>query len=83
MDEYFDHPRYRNRKLEEEDLEMLRDRVYKIVTRESAKINFDPHSTSVRQDLLKAEACVLKSDRETKNFDSEAIDFAQTQVSCL
>ena len=83
VDTYYDHPRYRNRKLEEEDQEILRERVYKTVTRESAKINFDPHSTSVRQDLLKAESCILKSDRETKNFDREALDYAQTQVSCL
>ena len=76
MDTYYDHPRYRNRKLGEEDQEILRERVYKTVTRESAKINFDPHSTSVRQDLLKTEACTLKSDRETKNFDREALDYA-------
>ena len=83
VDAMYDHPRYRGKKLDEGDAEMLRERVYKTVTRESAKINFDPHSTSTRQELLKTEACALKSDRETKNFGGEALDYAQTQVSCL
>ena len=53
------------------------------MTRESSKINFDPHSTSTRQEILKSEACILKSDRETRNFDQESLVYAQTQVSCI
>ena len=72
----YDHPRYKNKKLDEQDQENLRERVYRTVTRESAKINFDPYSTSMRQDLLRTEACSLNSERETKNFDGEALDYA-------
>ena len=53
VEEFYSHPRYRNRKLEEEDKQFLRERVYTTVTRESSKINFDPHSTSTRQEILK------------------------------
>ena len=83
VENFYDHPRYRNRKLEEEDKQFLRERVYTTVTRESSKINFDPHSTSTRQEILKSEACILKSDRETRNFDQESLVYAQTQVSCI
>ena len=63
-------------KRSDSDLMRLQDRIYRSMTPQSVKCNFNPFDANLRSDLMSLEICQLHEDTEIRGFREEEAVFA-------
>ena len=73
----------KKRRLTDEELEHLYERIYKLVSKASQKVLLDPLKLEIREELTEDDICELLVGVEVQSMKNQVAIYAQTSISSL